>query len=478
MPVARLLRLAGLVPFLVGLAVGPFVMNAVISAQHLPPYASWTGIAPLEEKLQKLGDFASHGQVDGLVLGSSISDFGFDARLLSQEISTATGKPYRVFNFSTGGAEMSTMPTLYRLARTVSKPHTLLLAWPEEVKRPETGPGPRSPDYTLEHAPVGTAMAHPWLFPLERRVWDVPLVRDAAAFRDRLVFGQFKHVPVQGSDLYSMDAWGDTRSFYYQTRRGSLTFLREAHRTMLVPLTPREMATFSEREKLQHYFSNYDIKGMDELLRLAQADGCPIVIIAHEVAADFYRRPLVGPTFARTRRQYFAILAHHLKAKLVYEVGKFAAKPYMITDPEHLNVYGSQAFTHLVAEGLTHRRLVSTPALAAPPLPDQPSGNPTISPFAALVKAPPQAGMLVLRLRLMRNHSVPPVPDAPLKVALRLPSGRDVIGPARLTSRTSLVARFTLPPGRNQLYYARILYEGGGRLNAPNQPISAYSWTR
>ena len=122
------------------------------------------------------------------MLGSSISDFGIDAELLSERMTAANGTPYRVFNFSTGGTEPVTFPTLYRLARTVSKPRTLLLAVPYEIKRSDAIEV-ESPDHTLRRAPIGTAITHPWLFPLEKRFFDIPLVRYAAPLRDRLVFG-------------------------------------------------------------------------------------------------------------------------------------------------------------------------------------------------------------------------------------------------------------------------------------------------
>ena len=114
-----------------------------------------------------------------------------------------------------------------------------------------------------------------------------------------------------------------------------------------------------------------------------------------------------------------------------------------------------------------------------PTLPDMPSSDVTISGFTALVEAPKRKGALTLRLRILRNHAIPPLPDIPLRVMLRLPDGTDVTAPARFTSGTSLEATFAaLPVGRNRMFLARIVYEAGGRLAAHNQPIAAYSWSR
>ncbi len=57
---------------------------------------------------------------------------------------------------------------------------------------------PRSPDHTLRRAPIGTAITHPWLFPLEKRFYDIPLVRYAAPLRDRVVFGRYQHLASPG----------------------------------------------------------------------------------------------------------------------------------------------------------------------------------------------------------------------------------------------------------------------------------------
>ncbi len=473
----HLVRIA--VPFLIGAAAVPFILNAVIDAQHLPEYASWTGIRPLEEKLQKLGRFSSRGPVDALVIGSSISDFGLSAKLLSEQIAARTGKPYRVFNFSTGGTELVTTPTLYRMARTVSKPRTLLLSLPYEIKRSDTL-DPASPDFILRKAPIGTAIAHPWLFPVEKRLFDIPLVRYAAPFRDRLVFGRFAHLPAQGSDLYWMDDFGDTVSFSYQTSEADIKTLRGL-RKVAIPLTKHQMSTWSQRAKLEHYLNDVDIDAMTQLRKLTAADGCQIVIVAHDDASDYYPAPLSNPAYVRTRHQFLAIIATELHARLVDEVEQFKAQKYMLTDTVHLNRYGADAFTRLVAAALTHsaEKPVSRPVFKYPPLPDMPSSDATISAFPALIEAPKQKGALTLRMRILRNQAIPPVPDIPLQVLLRLPNGTDVAAAARLTSATSVEATFTaLPPGPNQLFLARIVYDAGGHLVAPNQPIAAYAWSK
>jgi hypothetical protein len=469
-----------LAPFLVGAAVVPFILNSVVAAQHLPEYGSWTGIRPLDEKLRKLDSFASHGRVDAIIVGSSISDFGLSAKLLSQQMTASTGAPYRVFNLSTGGSELVTMLTLYRLARTAANPRTLLLSAPFEIKRSNTIT-PDSPDYTLRRAPIGTAIAHPWLFPLEKWFFELPLVHYGAPVRDRLVYGRYLHLASQGSDDYAMNSFGDTVSLSYQTSKADLSSLRRLRTLQADPLTQHEMSTWSQRAKLQHFFNGLDIDAVAQLRKLTAADGCQIVIIVHDDASDYYPTPITDRAFVRARRQFFTVLADALHAKLVIAGERFKAQQYMITDTVHLNAYGAAAFTRLIAAALTHSdaRPASQPVFAYPTLPDFPSSDITISGFSALVEAPKQKGELTLRLQILRNQAIPPLPDLPLQVLLRLPDNTDISAPARLTSPTSLEATFTaLPPGTNQMFLARIAYEAGGRLAAANQPVASYTWSK
>src|SRR6185436_15592920 len=98
----------------------------------------------LEQKLRLLATFASEGPVDAVVVGSSVADYGFSAERFGQAMSARLGREYRAFNFSTGAAEASTFPKLYRLIRTVARPRTLIVVSPPGIKRGDDRT--RSPD--------------------------------------------------------------------------------------------------------------------------------------------------------------------------------------------------------------------------------------------------------------------------------------------------------------------------------------------
>jgi len=93
------------------------------------------------------------GELDAIVVGSSIVDFGFSAELFSKLMSAHLGREYRMFNFASGGAEPRTLPALYRFARLAGKPKAVFVLAPAEPKLRNTV-YERSPDYTLQNAPV------------------------------------------------------------------------------------------------------------------------------------------------------------------------------------------------------------------------------------------------------------------------------------------------------------------------------------
>jgi hypothetical protein len=175
----------------------PFVAIAAacltfIARMDAPQYGVWTGIRPLETKIDMLEKFAAQGDVDALVVGSSIVDFGFNAELFSQLMSEHLGRPYRAFNFATGGAEPNSLPILYRLARMVSKPRTVIVMVPPEPWLPDSYVP--APNAALSGAPIGYALEHPWLLPISRRVYESPVLRNAPALRDLVMCGDYHNL--------------------------------------------------------------------------------------------------------------------------------------------------------------------------------------------------------------------------------------------------------------------------------------------
>ena len=146
--------------------------------------------------------------------------------VLSQRMTAANGTPYRGVQFldgrrrnrsrsrrSTGWRAPS--PSLGRCCSSV----------PVEIKRSDAIFAAVARPH-LRKAPIGTAIAHPWLFPLEKRFYDIPLRAVRGAVPRQGGLRAVQHLPAQGSDLYWIDDFGDTVSFSYQTSRGRFDYLR------------------------------------------------------------------------------------------------------------------------------------------------------------------------------------------------------------------------------------------------------------
>jgi len=127
-----------MVAFSAGL-LGPLLLvNRALARQDLPDYATWVqGPSPRESGSCTARGFAEGGPVGVAALGSSIADFGFQADA-AQMMSVASGRPYRAFNFAAGAAEISTLPLLHRLLRTVARPRM------PPARDPSQGKGPRA----------------------------------------------------------------------------------------------------------------------------------------------------------------------------------------------------------------------------------------------------------------------------------------------------------------------------------------------
>ena len=223
-----------IVPLLVLILVLAAV-NTVLGYVNLPNYGIWTGIRPLEEKINKLRKFSEKGDVDAIVISSSIGDFGFSAELYSKLMTEKLGKPYRVFNFSTGGAELTTVPSLMKLAFNVTKPKELILVFPAQYKRPNSI-GNSSPDYTINKLPVGEHLRSQAFFSLQAALWNLPIVEKSAALRDLMIYGNYRNIQPAGMDTYEVTAWGDRIAFGAMKNNDELSRLRKIYEENIKPL--------------------------------------------------------------------------------------------------------------------------------------------------------------------------------------------------------------------------------------------------
>jgi len=451
--------------------------NFLISDSDLPSYGTWTGIRPIEDKLKKLEKFAKSGPVDAIVFGSSISDFGFSAELYSKLMSEKLGHPYRVFNFSTGSAELVTTPALYRIARTVVRPKAIFLISPAEVKRPEEI-SPNSADYKLSHSPIGSSLNNQTLLGLAKFVWTLPIINKAAALRDLVMFGHYRNLIGQGMDTYKVTDYGDRISY---TAAGldlqQMNYFRQS-----IENNVKLMATEAEQDLAvaqTNFFPVIDIKAMEELRQIAQADDLKIYVLGHSAAGALWMKPTENMDYKKGRTQYLNTLAKSVGGILVNPLDGLSVPDHAVMEYTHLNTYGADIYTRAVFQTAINTSSLDqsdSSGIEQVSLASIRSKEPTFNGYSAIVFRNRGARNKSLRCRFVENFAVPLFPSADLFFALRMPDGRDIISPVRKLTSGEYEADVDLGANdKKQALILRLLY--GTDTKVPlNAPLASYEW--
>ena len=462
---------AAILAFAIG-AVVPFVLFALATRRpDMPDYGTWTGIRPLEQKLRLLAAFAETGEVDAVLLGSSVADLGMSAERLSERLSQAHGRPFRAFNFGTGAAEVADFPELYRLVRTVARPKSVVLVVCTATARRSDQPRvdiPQTPVYYLSRAPVWPVLESPFRLRLSRWLWEQPPLRHGTAAREWIVYGSFKSFQGVGSDTYRVNAHGDRVSFTYEP---SAATLAEFERGFL-EIHGHGAPSADGRDPL---LADEDVAGLVELRQLTEADGATRMVVAHERAAVLGRSDPVPRAYADLRKRYFDHIAALAGAARCTVLDDLSLPRHALADYLHLNSHGAATLTDQAASCWGGPAPATTPPVVAAP--DLEARHPpeTFNTFSFVLVREADGHHPRLRLRFVRSVAVPPMPSDPLFLALRLPDGRDIVVPAGREG-ADVIATVGDLGGAPQVLVGRLVVEAGGRTVALNQPLAAYRW--
>lgn len=447
-----------------------------ILKQETPEYATWTGIRPLETKLELLKNFSAKGEVDTLLLGSSIVDFGFSAELFSELMSNHLGHEYRAFNFATGGAEPRTLPILYRLARLVSKPKSVFVIMPAEFKLPEYN-DPGSPDYTLYKSPIGDSLSSQELLTVSWYKWKSPIMQTMPGVRDLILYGEFYNLQKNlGMELYEVNENGDRLNFAFMQDKRKLSYLKQL---MEAHIQPFERNTNEKLHKMtKFYFSDKDIKGMLELNEMIKDDGAKLYIIPHAGAATIWNGT-TSKTYIQARHDFFQAYPAAQQAILCDDITNDLDIPeYAIADTTHLNTHGARIFTRAAFKAMMKNSEVYEESdVLGPPSDLFSSVSKTFNTFSALVKRPKNMLNSVLHFRIVSSSSVPTLPNSKLLVALRTPQNTDIIVEAIRLGPNEFIAKTDLPMSMNsEMFVFRLLVESNSQNIALNSPLADYEW--
>lgn len=462
-------------------ALGVFVA-ANLLVVDLPNYGTWTGIRPLETKLDLLETFAKQGPVDAIVLGSSVVDFGFSAEEYSRLMSEKLGRPYRVFNFATGGAGISTFPDLYRIARTVSKPKEIWIASSTQRKNPE-GIEKHTPDYLLNSAPISSTLESPHHLLFSRWAWKIPLIEKSGAFRDLIVFGRYKNLAQSGMDTYALAAYGDRMSYTSgaQDETHMLKF-KKIFEEQIRPISVNASAPARNSAKLDIFFSKTDIEAMDEIKQLALRDGAKISVLAHSFAATIWENPSQDLSFRRGRDQYFKSLAIRVGGSLIDPLLDLSIPDYGVMEETHLNTIGASIYTRALFDA-EHQIAPKHALKSLPEVSEQASLLPirlkesTFNSWSAILMLEANTTQQSLRCRFVESFAVPTLPMDELYFALRMPDGSDVVVPAKKQENGEYLADVDLKASaKKRILIFRLLHGNGDVKHALNAPLASYMW--
>ena len=454
------------------------VLNAYLARANLPKYGSWTGIRPLEAKIDLLERFAKEGPVDAVIVGSSIADFGFSAELYSSLMSKELGRKYRAFNFSTGGAELRTLPYLYRFMRTVALPKELILVVPAQQKIPEYL-SKMSPDYTLLNSPVADYIDNQYKLNFSKKLWSFPLLNSAAALRDKLLFGNFDNIQSKiGSEAYALNLNGDRISYLVTWKAEDLSKYRDDSELLVKPFATHQSIDENLKNREDHFFSRRDLNALTELRSMANADGVKITLVSTASAATYHGGNITKESYSLGRTEFFQTLANRVGA--TWNGPKVLPKVplYGVSDVTHLNIHGAELATIAAFQAIVNHPIEKYPMELESNLASLiPSKEKTFNLWSALLVHPKGISVKGIEVVLVDSLAVPDVPKDNVYFAIRSSEDVEYIGKAKKLPSGRYRVEFSIPASKtDEAVMLRVLWDNGTEKTALSNPVASYKW--
>ena len=447
-----------------------------LKGEPLPEYGTWTGIATLNKKVTLLRQFASRSPVDAVIIGSSVSDHGLSAEILSRDLSAAYGREFRVFNLSTGGAEAITLLPLYRLAHVIGAPKQIWITFPAEHNIGDVI-YKESPDYALQRSPIGIALRHPFLLPLSFRLFQIPLVRDARALSDLATYRAFLTRPASHLDIYDFDAHGDSRGFQYYTGAEPFSKYVALRRALILSHARAYQAAAGERAKTAVYFSAGALQALAEIRAEAARDHCAISILAHDSSAGFAAQ---NESYLEASDLFYKEMSERLGAPVIDARASFHLARYKFSDTSHLNAIGADEMSHLIAAKMTNRSLPRFPEYPLAPEVSQSAPDPKLTAYTAVVLHKASDATAGLELRYVQGPGEAPLtPQSKIQLVVLLPDNQTLAVPAGVVSRGHVIADTSKLPESTggQVLFLQLTLPGQRWGSGVNLPLSSYRWS-
>lgn len=317
-----------------------FFFHFWVKSLNLPDYGSWTGLRSIEIKLKLYEEFASKGDVDAVIIGSFISDFGFSAERFSELMSEKNGKPYRVFNFSIGGAELPTIYKILNFILCVKKPKELYLVNPlgKEVEGGEFNVN--SPDFILKTSPAGNFVNNPFLLKLSYYFFYKSFLNDLMALKDKLIYGKYIHLQSGYLDVYSFSSHGDLQSYEVWFDANGI----ENTKKYLDDIWHNYSKIFqgSENIDIKKFYQTYQLEYLENIISTCKKNEINVLYIPHDTYIGYMSK---NKDVTILKNRIHSEIANKYNLKIHSLIGLLELNELHASEPVHFNLYSAMEFS-------------------------------------------------------------------------------------------------------------------------------------
>jgi hypothetical protein len=447
----------------------------------MPNYASWTGVRPIESKLDLLKKFSRKGQVDALFLGSSISDYGFSAEQFSLLMTEKIQKEYRTFNFSTGAAEPRTMLTLYKLARLECSPKNVFVVLPAEMKLGEMDES-YMVDSILNQSPIGNAINSLFLLNLSYKFWTTKFMQNLPGIRDLVLYGHYLNLETNlGTELYPLNKNGDRLNFTVTSDTSIFEQMKHNLEEQVKPYPYMDKVDKNNKidQMAEYYFANKDLLSLIELRKLVAQDGGKLYIVPHAAVVTIWKGS--SKEYIRGRHFFYESLSAKTGIPLIRDITNSIVLPeYAMADTNHLNIYGAEIYTQALFNAFTDTKIYRSSEYKYPNIELLYNKNDrSVNTFTAFILKHTGVTIKGLDFKIVDSLAVPALPKQQLFAVLRDPNNHDTIVPVIRMGKNQFRIAFNAPiSNSNELYVLRLAIKTENGYVALNAPLADYEWIK
>ena|GEM_PF-5572671 len=460
-------------------AIAVFIAcNVLLTFFELPLYGTWSGLRPLEEKLELYEQATKQRLTDKIILGSSLTEAGCSAKTLNEWL-LKHGQDGGYFNLAEGGAHLQTQVVVYRISRAIARPKTVLLGvlimgTDSDYFASEDEP----PVKIMKKSPAGAMLDSDLGLAASYRVWQLPIFKFAAPVRDLVIYGDFKNRVFDYTDHQGRNKYGDLLPYAvcYDIEKATSYADTQKQRLLNMWRLAGTAGRFVENEWPVR------MKRLAHLKSLTEKDGASLMLYP---IMPGYMAMHEDEVLLEIQNETIKELARRLACQYITFEKPAQVRPYELVDPVHLNRHGSEFMARRIAAAMLQQDEAlnaeqPTPRFLSPrkyPTDKKASGWGKFT--SAIVKHNIKSGD-TLDIHLLQGWNIPKLPiKKSVKVKVFYPNGMQEILPAQIKSSDGIAVQFG-PDSEinknqnNEVVLLISILDAKGKVI--NIPLKDYSW--